>query len=142
MRALPNLIRLQRWRLDEKRRKLAELEHARGTLENDLKRLDQELIRERAAAGGSFETAGVFQAFLADMRARQQRITQSIAGLDREIELAHAETKEAFSELKSYELALEEHERRIAAERARRDQAALDEIAIDRHRRRRQSSAA
>lgn len=142
MRSLPNLIRLHRWRLDEKRRQLAELGRARATLEGDLERLDQELVRERDAAGTSFETAGVFQAFLTEVRARQARIAQSIEGLDHEIEIVHAETQEAFSELKSYELALEEHERRLAAERARREQAVLDEVALNRHRRRRQNSAA
>ena len=135
MKALPNLIRVQRWRLDEQRRRVVELQTMRDAFTSDLNRLDAELERERAAAGASNSATAVFPIFLGELRARRGRIEASIAGVDREIEIAQEETTAAFQELKRYELALEAHQDRLAVEAGRRERQVQDEIALGMHKR-------
>lgn len=135
MKALPNLIRVQRWRLDQQRRRVVELQTMRDAFTSDLNRLDAELERERAAAGLSNNATAVFPMFLGEFRARRARIEASIANVDREIEAAQDEATAAFQELKRYELALDAHNDRLAVAAARRDRQVQDEVALGMHRR-------
>lgn len=136
MTALVNLVRLNRWHLDEKRRKLADLERLAERLREDLARLDQGIEAERRAAEASEDARQAYPAFITAELQRRHRLEDSIADVENELEDARDEVAIAFQELKKYELALENQRRRDREQQERQEQATLDEIGVDRHRRR------
>lgn len=130
MSALTSLVRVHSWALAEKRRKLAGLETLAQRLADDLARLEAELRSEQAAASGSIEGTVAFPTFVAAALERRKRLRESIADVERAIEAARAEVTEAFQEVKKFELAQAAQEARDAEERARREQAILDELGL------------
>jgi len=135
MNRLDSVIRLHRWKLDEQRRKLTDLEVLRQKFIDQRSRLDDEVAAESALAAGSVDARATLAPYLEAARARGSRIESSILEVAREIELTQAAIEEAFREVKSYELARAEQERRAATVRARREQYALDEMALAMRRR-------
>ncbi len=135
MTALGSLVRVHTWALDEKRQTLGGLEELGEKLRNDLENLEAELRREQAAATGSIEGTIAFPAFVAAALERRKRLRVSIANLDLAIEAAREETREAYQEVKKYELARDNHERRERDRLALRERNALDELGATLHRR-------
>ncbi len=134
---LKNLIRLHEWQVDEKRRKVGGLLRLVADLEDQARRLEEELINEQAAAAASPEEAGFLYGNYAEtVIERRQRIADSIAKAEEEIAAAQDELREAYRELKKYEIAQENREKREAEEEARRDQMFLDDIGLQNFRRR------
>lgn len=135
MTALGSLVRVHTWALDEKRQTLGGLEELGEKLRNDLENLEAELRREQAAATGSIEGTIAFPAFVAAALERRKRLRVSIANLDLAIEAAREEAREAYQEVKKYELARDNHERRERDRLALRERNALDELGATLHRR-------
>ena len=135
MSSLDGLIRLHRSQLDEKRRALAELQALAERLRSELERLDAEVTAEEAAARAE-EVAFSFAAYAEAARGRRLRLTQSIAQVDARIAAGTDEIAAAFQELKRYELAQQERERRVKLKERRRATARLDEVASTRFLRR------
>lgn len=135
-KALATLVRMHRWRLDEKRKTVTELERLRDGLRAQERRLTEELTAEKAKAGESLEAARTFPAYLGDMRGRQEKLAKSIAETEARIEAANADLAESFREYKKHETVLSDRLRRARAEADRQQQAALDEMALQGHRRR------
>ena len=128
---LRNVIRLHEWGVDEKRRKLGELLRLAESLENQARGLEEELVREQAQAKSSPEEAGILYGNYAEaVIERRERIAQSIAQTEIEIAAAREELSEAYRELKKYEVAQENRDKREAEELARKDQAFLDEVGM------------
>jgi len=142
VRALPSLIRLHKWQLDEQRRKVGALEALKLSLEGDLRRLETEVGRERAAAAGSIESLATFPYYLQEAKARRVRLEQSLVEIEHSLAAAREEAAAAYRELRKYETALEAHERRLLATAERRRQGEQDEIALGMHRRQRASESA
>jgi flagellar export protein FliJ len=134
--ALDQLVRLHGWTLDERRRKVVDLEQLCERLQADLDRLDGELKREEATASGSIELQAAFTAYAAVARKRREKLARSVADVGLEIARAQDEVTEAFQELKRYEQALANRKSRAADEQRRRDQNAADEVGLQIHRRR------
>lgn len=133
---IKTLVRLHEWAVDEKRRKLGELVRLMNELERQANDLEAELKREQAVAAHSPEEAARFYGTYAKVVIeRRERIQQSIAEVEEHIALARDELKEAHQELRKYEITLENREKRKERERERVEQAELDEIAIQGHRR-------
>lgn len=139
MKGLPTLIRLAKFRLDEARRQLAELERLREHLGQGLDRLAAEVAREQKAAATSHEANTGYANYARAAMARRATIEQSIADLLPKLDEAANVVSEAFQEMKRYELAEENHRRRDLERRQRRDTAALDETALSRYQRARQA---
>lgn len=135
MSSLDGLIRLHRWQLDEKRRALAELQALAERLRSELTRLDVEVTAEQAAAQAE-EVAFSYAAYADAARGRRLRLTQSIAQVETRIAESTEEIAAAFQELKRYELAQQERERRVKVKERRRATTRLDEIASTRFLRR------
>lgn len=136
MSALEQLVRLHGWTLEERRRKVVDLEQLAERLQADLTRLDGELKREEEAASGSIELQAAFTAYAAMARKRREKLARSIADVTAEIERAQDEVTAAFQELKRYEQALANRKSREAGQQRRREQTAADEIGLQMHRRR------
>ena len=139
MTALGSLVRVHSWTLDEKRQKLVGLEELADKMRVDLKRLEAEVNSEQRAATGSIEGTIAFPAFVAAALERRKKLGESIAKLELAIDAARAEVHEAFQEVKKYELARDNHERRERAKAARREQRELDELGPNMHQRKKAS---
>ena len=136
MRLLNNLIRLHKWRLDEKRQTLVDLERLGDNLQTQLQKLKLEADQERTLAAGSDEVRFAYPAYAAAARTKRETLSASLVEITERIEAAQDEVMVAFRELKRLELSLETHRRRERANAERREQLRLDEIAIEGHRRR------
>lgn len=135
MKGLATLIKLHKRKVDERRRKLAELERLRENLVANLVTLDSEMAAEREAASRVAELAHAFPAFAAAAIARRDTLKRSLVEADAALAVARDELAEAFQEVKRYELAEEMRERREREKAGRRLQATLDEIGLNQHRR-------
>ncbi len=134
---LNSLIRLHTWRVDEKRRALGELLGVVADLENQARRLEEDLKNEQRVARASPEEAGYLYGNYAHavIRARE-RIAESIAGTEKEIAAAREALNEAYRNLKKYDLAQGARDMREARERARKEQMVLDELGLQAYRQR------
>lgn len=130
MNSLKSVIRLHKWQLDEKRRELTDLENLREGLLADVARLEEEVERERDTARRNFEASFTFAAYAKSARERHERLDRSIAHVDEQIVAANEAVAEAYRELKKYELAEEEREKREALKLRRKQEALLDETAL------------
>ncbi len=139
MTALGSLVRVHSWALNEKRQKLAGLEELADKMHQDLEQLEAELNNEQRAAAGSMEGTIAFPAFVAAALERRKKLRESIADLGLAIDAARAEVREAFQEVKKYELAQDIYERREREKVARREQRELDELGANMHRRKKAS---
>ena len=139
MTALGSLVRVHSWALNEKRQKLAGLEDLAGKMHEDLEQLEAELNNEQRAAAGSIEGTIAFPAFVAAALERRGKLRESIANLGLAIDAARAEVREAFQEVKKYELAQDNHERREREKVARRERRELDELGTNIHQRKKAS---
>ena len=135
MKALHNLVRIHRWQLDERRRQFAQLEKLRTDLCRQEAKLAEEMAAEQDAATKAGASATTYPAYLQEARARQKRVTDSIAEVERQMLTAQQEIAEAYTEAKKYETALSHMEKRDLARRERVERIAQDDLAIDMHRR-------
>lgn len=135
-RSLDSLARLSRWELDERRRDIAELYRIRNELADAADTLQRMLTDERQHAEAS-GTHTEFAAFAGRIRDQQAAVDAQIVEFDKRIMEKQAEIATAFQELKRFEII---EERQIRAEREeadRREQAVLDEVGLNSHRRER-----
>jgi flagellar export protein FliJ len=135
---LRTLIRLHRWRLDEKRLKLAGALRLLADLERRGIELERQMADERAVAGADPAEAGrFFGAYAAVAMGRRDEIAAALVDTEDRVAAARDELADARRELKKFEAAQEARDLAEAEERARRDQAVLDEVALQIHLRRR-----
>jgi flagellar protein FliJ len=136
MSAIEQLIRLHRWKLDEKRRRGADLERLADRFRRDIEQLKAELRREQEAAASSIELQRSLPGYASAIRNRCARLETSAREVESELEEVREEIAEAYRELKRYEQALSSREARRQAVLRRREQIASDEIGLSIYRRR------
>ena len=131
-----SLIRIRKWALDEERRQLGQLNAAFTRIEQEIATLQANYEREQqAVAETDFIAAGGFGNYTEGMIARRQTLLSAKASLEAQIATKTEEVREAFQEVKKFELAQEALEEREAADENRRETIELDDIAIEGHRR-------
>ena len=136
MKGLKSLIRLHKFRLDERRRGLQELETLRLRLDAALVRLEAEVRAEKRTVETAPEMAFAFADYAASARDRRDKLVDSIDETKQQIEQAREAVNEAFQELKKYEITQANRERMAARRAARLEQAELDEVGLNVYRRR------
>lgn len=127
MKGLDSLIRLQRWKVDGKRREIGELEQKRAATLAQINRCERELDRERRNATDQ-TLAQYFGAYEKATRERLNGLAGTVSDLDGTLAEHRGELSALYRELKRYEIV---SERRAAAARERREKAeqnTLDEI--------------
>ncbi|HYD31805.1 MAG TPA: flagellar export protein FliJ [Azospirillaceae bacterium] len=139
---LKALIRYHKWRLDEKRRALADLHSLAERLREQLAALEAEIKAEQDAARQSTEAALTFANYIAQANFRKKTLASSIAQVDRQIDVATDEMSEVFQEVKRYEIAQEERNRREKEKIRQRETAMFDEVAASGFQRRQRESGA
>jgi flagellar FliJ protein len=135
VKGLAALIRLHRWRLDEKRRELAELERLEDRLLESVRQLDREVAAEQAFAQQANMGGLSYGGFAAGIIVRRERLAASMAEIRQQMDVKTEEISEVFRELKRYEIARDQREKREQIEADRRAQAALDEVSLIQHQR-------
>ena len=135
MRNRESLIRLHKFQVDEKRRKVAELELMLGEFRQRERDLEAQVEAEQRKAGISDVAHFAYPMFAKSVLRRRETILESIEGIERQLDTAKEELADAFRELKKYELLDDNRKRKIRKEAMRTEQNALDEIALTIHRR-------
>lgn len=135
MKGLPTLIRLRKWELEEKRRKVSDLEALEQQLGEAIARLDDEVQMEQAVATASGEVNFAYGPFAAAAVERRRTLKASVDDVRQQIIAAQEEVTIAYQELKKYEVAQSNRRRRARDEQGRRDQIILDDISIEGFRR-------
>ena len=85
MKGIDSLIRLHKWRLDEERRRLLELENMVLDFDRRLEVLDAELAHEAEVATRSLDAGVGFGGYAAAVRDRRERLVQSRAEIEAEV---------------------------------------------------------
>jgi len=134
MKSRETLIRLKRFQVDEKRRKVAQIEGMVAEFERMSNELEREITSEQAKAGISDPGHFAYPTYAKAAIQRRDNISRSINDLKTQLENARADLGEAFEELKKVEILEERDQQRERAEHAAREQAELDRIAAQRAR--------
>jgi flagellar export protein FliJ len=135
MRNRDTLIRLHRFQVDEKRRKLAELELMAQEFRARERELEAQVEAEQKKAGISDVAHFAYPMFAKSVIRRRQNILASIEDIERQLDAAKEELAAAFRELKKYELLEDSRKRKHRKEVMRIEQSELDEVALGIHRR-------
>ena len=136
MKGLATLIRLRRQALDERRKALGALEREGEALARAVVALDDEMAAESDAARRDAETAYGYGSYLAAVRRRRADLEARIEALSHRMGAAREAVAEAFRDLKRFEQAEAIAADKARIEASRREQAALDEVALGIYRRR------
>lgn len=135
MRNRDSLIRLHRFQVDEKRRKLAELELMAQEFRARERELEAQVQAEQKKAGISDVAHFAYPMFAKSVIRRRQNILASIEGIERQLDSAKEELSDAFRELKKYEVIEDNRKRKVRKTAMHVEQTQLDEIALGIHRR-------
>jgi flagellar export protein FliJ len=135
MQALDTMIRLHKFQLDDKRRKLRELRDLSQQLQMSLQQLDAEVAREQSLSAGNVETQKIFNNFkkMADMR--KVSLLESIERLEQEVTTITDEIAESFTELKRFEITKDDNLAKSKKHKLHQENEQLDEVALQRFRR-------
>ena len=134
MRNRESLIRLHKFQVDEKRRKVAELELMLSEFRQRERDLEAQVEAEQRKAGISDVAHFAYPMFAKSVIRRRENILESIEGIEVQLEVAKEELAAAFRELKKYELLEDSRKRKVRKAAMRVEQAELDEIALSIHR--------
>jgi len=133
MKSRDALIRLKRFDVDEKRRKVADIEAMIGDFNHMAIDLDRQIAIEQERAGISDINHYAYPTFAKAAIQRRNNLAASAADLAARLAAARGELDEACEELKKIELLEERDAERLRLDQARAaTNAELDEIAVHR----------
>jgi flagellar FliJ protein len=134
MKSRDTLIRLKRFHVDEKRRRVMQIETMIAEFDRMAVDLDREIAAEEQKAGISDLAHFAYPTYAKAARTRRDNLKRSADELKTQLQDAQAELGEAFEALKKVEI-LDNRERSAErlAENAR-DQAAMNELGLARAR--------
>ncbi len=133
MADLNPLIRLRKYRVEEKQKALAELFRQAELLEARKRTLLGDIAREEeiALASAAIDAYVTFAAYAARVQTEVENINQGLARLDARIAKAQEDMREAFSEQKKVEIIQRNRDAEEAAKEAQRESNTLDEVGIE-----------
>jgi prefoldin subunit 5 len=134
------MLRLQKFSLDEKRRQAADLDALIERLRGDVRRLDEDVAREIETARGKVELERALPEYRKVMAERRERILKSITDLSAELDKLRDQIMESFSELKKTEQTIANRQQRQRNAQRRRDQIRADEVGLELHRRKKNTT--
>ena len=137
MADLNPLIKLRKFRVEEKQKILAELFRQAELLEGRKRTILDEMAYERKIAeeAGQVEALVTYAAYSSRMMGEIDRLDVQLKRLDVKIEKAQDDMREAFSEQKKAQIIQERREAEEQAERDAKESKSLDEIGIEAFRR-------
>ena len=134
MKSRETLIRLKKFQVDEKRRKVMQIEGMIAEFERMANDLEREIKVEQDRAGIHDPTHFAYPTYAKAAIQRRENLTRSADELRIQLEDAKSLLTEAFEELKKVELLDERDQARERAEESAREQADLDSIGLMRSR--------
>ena len=129
MKSRETLIRLKKFQVDEKRRKVAQIEAMIAEFERIASDLDREIKTEQERAGIHDPAHFAYPTYAKAAMTRRENLKRSADELKTQLDEAQAMLGEAFEELKKVEMLDERDQAREKAEENAREQAELDRIA-------------
>jgi flagellar export protein FliJ len=135
MKGITAMVRVHKWKLEERSRVLQELERLRQKLQQAAAQLEAELVVEQNQARGGGLANLTYGGYAQAVIQRRDHIAKSLAEVAAETEQARKDVAAAFQELKKYELALANREKQKKQKEAKVERATLDELGIAAHRR-------
>src|SRR3712207_3302614 len=130
MKSRDSLIRLKRFQVDEKRRQVAQIEMMIAEFERLAADLDQQILAEQERTGIHDVTHYAYPTFARAAMQRRDNLRTSTEELRIQLQDARDQLAEAFEDLKKFELLDERDSERERVVQASREQAALDEAAL------------
>ncbi len=130
MKSRETLIRLKRFQVDEKRRKVAQLEGMIAEFERMAGDLDREIKVEQDRTGIHDPGHYAYPTYAKAALGRRDNLKNSAVELRGQLEDARAALGDAFEDLKKVELLDERDQARERAEAESREQASLDSIGL------------
>jgi len=118
MKSRDAVIRLKRFEVEEKQRKVAEIEAMIGEFNNMAADLDRQIAIEQERAGVSDVNHYAYPTFAKAAIQRRDNLAMSVAGLEAKLQAARGELDEAIEDLKKIELLQERDAERLRVERA------------------------
>ena len=134
MKSRETLIRLKKFQVDEKRRKVAQIEGMIAEFERMAADLDREIKSEQDRAGIHDPAHFAYPTYAKAAMARKENLKRSVDELRVQLEDAKGALGEAFEEMKKVELLDERDQARERAEESAREQADMDSIGLMRAR--------
>jgi flagellar export protein FliJ len=128
MKSRETLIRLKKFQVDEKRRKVAQIEAMIAEFERIAAELDREIKVEQDRAGIHDPGHFAYPTYAKAAMTRKENLVRSAGELKTQLDEAQAMLGEAFEELKKVEMLDERDQARERAEASAREQAELDRI--------------
>ena len=129
MKSRETLIRLKKFQVDEKRRKVAQIESMIAEFDRIAAELDREIKVEQDRAGIHDPAHFAYRSYAKAAITRRENLQRSAGELKGQLDDAQAALGEAFEELKKVEMLDERDQAREKAEASAREQAELDRIA-------------
>ena len=130
MKSRNTLIRLKKFQLDEKRRKVAQIEAMIADFQRMAADLEREIVAEQERAGIHDPAHFAYPTYAKAAMARKDNLKRSADELKGQLDDAKAALGEAFEELKKVELLDERDQARERADENAREQAELDAIGM------------
>jgi flagellar export protein FliJ len=136
MKGLDSLLRLHEWKLDEKRRKVSDLETLAHRLHDQLAALEKEMRAEQKVAASDVLAGASYGNYAGAVIRRREKLVTSLAGVEAEMSHALDEVAAAFREFKKYDMIRERNRVRAEHREKRLAQQELDEAGLGIFRRR------
>jgi len=133
MKSREALIRLNRFRVDEIRKRLKSLDDMRADLMKKLTDLETMVQDEQRRSQQSDLGRLAYPTFVRSVMARRENIQRTIDEVEKQAASVTEELQGAYRELKKYEIVADAEAQRDRVEYARQVQAEIDEIALGRH---------
>jgi flagellar protein FliJ len=128
MKSRNTLIRLKKFQLDEKRRKVAQIEAMIADFQRMAADLEREIMAEQERAGIHDPTHFAYPTYAKAAIARRENLKRSVGELASQLDDAKAALQEGFEELKKVELLDERDQVRDRMAEEAREQAELDAL--------------
>ncbi|MGE0063757.1 MAG: flagellar export protein FliJ [Xanthobacteraceae bacterium] len=128
MKSRETLIRLKKFQVDEKRRKVAQIEAMIAEFDRMCGDLDREIKTEQERAGIHDPAHFAYPTYAKAAITRRDNLLRSAGELKMQLDDAQAALGEAFEELKKVEMLEQRDQQRERTEQNAREQAELDRI--------------
>lgn len=139
MQSLPNLIRMSKFQLDEKQRRIAEVRELIEQMQLSYRLLEEEMLQEQNIAKKNQEMRHQFLEYKGIARKRQQALQDSVIQLEQEADAILEEIAACFQELKRYEITYDQRQAEDRRHFKKRETAQMDEMGLNAYRRRQTS---
>ena len=134
MKSRETLIRLKKFQVDEKRRRVAQIEGMIAEFQRMSTDLEREIQTEQERAGINDPTHFAYPTYAKAAIQRRENLNRSTDELRGQLEEARGHLADAFEDLKKVEMLDERDQARERAEENAREQADMDSIGLMRSR--------